>query len=196
MTMQEVGVANQLTLLRLALSPVFIAVFIIGGWGCYLAALLVAGLIELTDLLDGYIARSRKQTSDFGKLADPMADTVSRFSIFLCFLWGGFAELWVVALIFYRELIVAYIRVAAARAGTVLAARLSGKIKAMTQGIVILAILILIVLTPSNDPFALDTTKITARRLMILIVIVEVWSGFDYVRMSLPMLRSLLRRKP
>ena len=196
MTMQEVGVANQLTLLRLALSPVFIAVFIIGGWGCYLAALLVAGLIELTDLLDGYIARSRKQTSDFGKLADPMADTVSRFSIFLCFLWGGFAELWVVALIFYRELIVAYIRVAAARAGTVLAARLSGKIKAMTQGIVILAILMLIVLTPSNDPFALDTTKITARRLMILIAIVEVWSGFDYVRMSLPMLRSLLRRKP
>jgi len=195
-TMQEVGVANQLTLLRLALSPVFIAVFIIGGWGCYLAALLVAGLIELTDLLDGYIARSRKQTSDFGKLADPMADTVSRFSIFLCFLWGGFAELWVVALIFYRELIVAYIRVAAARAGTVLAARLSGKIKAMTQGIVILAILMLIVLTPSNDPFALDTTKITARRLMILIAIVEVWSGFDYVRMSLPMLRSLLRRKP
>jgi len=190
-----VGIANQITLFRLALSPVFIAVFILDGWWGHLAALLIAGAIEVTDLLDGYLARTRKQTSDFGKLVDPMADAVARFSIFLCFLWGEYAHLWVVALIFYRELVVAYIRVAAARAGVVMAARLSGKMKAITEGIVILAILILIVLTPRNDPFAVETTKETARWLMFLVAIAILWSGFDYLRAGLPLLKDLLKHK-
>lgn len=188
------GIANQLTLVRLGLSPVFIVVFIIGGvWG-HAGALALAVLFELTDLLDGYLARSRRETTDFGKLFDPMADSVSRFSVFLCFLWGGYAHLWVVALIFYRDFMVAYLRVAAARAGVVLAARLSGKMKAITQGIVILAILVLIVLTPQNDPFAVEQTKLIGRRLMVLVALVTLWSGLDYARASIQVVRRLLGR--
>lgn len=188
------GLANKLTLVRLGLSPVFIIVFIIGGvWG-HGGALALAVLFELTDLLDGYLARSRRETTDFGKLFDPMADSVSRFSVFLCFLWGGYAHLWVVALIFYRDFMVAYLRVAAARAGVVLAARLSGKMKAITQGIVILATLVLIVLTPQNDPFAVEQTKLIGQRLMVLVALVTLWSGLDYARASLEVVRRLLGR--
>jgi len=191
-----VGLANQLTMLRLCLSPVFVLVFLVGGPVGHALALVIAVLFEVTDFLDGYLARSRKDTTDFGKLSDPMADVVARFSVFLCFLWGGYAHLWMVVLIFYREFIVAYIRVAVARSGVVLAARLSGKMKALTQGIVILAILVLIVWTPLDDREGIEAAKRTAKWLMGLVVLVTLWSGADYLRMSLPALRGLLRRNP
>jgi CDP-diacylglycerol--glycerol-3-phosphate 3-phosphatidyltransferase len=189
-------VANQLTLFRLALSPTFVLVFIMGGTTGHVLALLIAIVIEITDILDGYVARTWNETSDFGKLVDPMADSVSRFSVFLCFLWAGYAHLWMVALIFYRDFIVAYIRIAAAKAGVVLAARISGKIKAITQGTVILAILFLIVLTPQNDQDMVEATKYTAHWLMGVVILVTLWSGSDYLRSSFPLIRGLLRRKP
>ncbi len=189
------GIANQLTLVRLALSPVFVAFFVLGGKLGYAAALAVAVVFELTDALDGYLARAKRELTDFGKLADPMADSVARFSVFLCFLWRGYADVWVVALVFYRDALVAYTRVAAARAGVVLSARLSGKIKAIAQGVVILAILVLIILTPPDDPLAAEATKAKAHTLMLLVAAVTLWSGFDYLRASLPLLRSLIRKR-
>jgi CDP-diacylglycerol--glycerol-3-phosphate 3-phosphatidyltransferase len=192
---ESVGIANQLTLLRLLLSPVFVLVFILGGTAGHALALAIAIAFEVTDLLDGHFARSRKETSDFGKLFDPMTDSIARFSVFLCFLWGGYAHLWMVALVFYRDLCVAYIRVAAARARMVLAARLSGKVKAITQGIVILAILLLILWTPQDDPLRVAATQTTAHWLMGLVVLVTLWSAFDYARSALPILRKLLARK-
>ena len=187
------GVANQLTLVRLILSPVFVLVFIMGGTAGHVLAFVIAILIEVTDVLDGYIARSWGETSDFGKLVDPMADSVSRFSVFLCFLWGGYAHLWMIAIIFYRDFIVAYIRIAAAKTGFVMAARISGKLKAITQGIVILAILLLIMLTPAHDMEMHEATQRTAQWLMGLVIFVTLWSGADYFRTSLPLIRSLMR---
>lgn len=185
------GIANRLTLLRLALSPVFVLVFVLGGRAGHVAAFVVAGLFEVTDVLDGYLARTRKEMTDFGKLMDPLADSVARFSVFLCFLWAGFAPLWVVVLLFYRDAMVAYTRVAAARAGVVLAARLSGKIKAITQGMVIMVTMGLIVL---SDPAAMPATQEKALYLMLLVAAVTLWSGADYFFSSLPMLRKLLKK--
>lgn len=190
------GIANQLTLVRLVLSPVFVVVFMIGGTAGHVLALLVAVTFEVTDLLDGYFARRRHETSDFGKLFDPMTDSISRFTVFLCLLWAGYAHLWMVALIFYRDLFVAYCRVASARSGTVLPARLSGKVKAIAQGIVILTILGLIVWTPQDDVVAVAASRLTAQWLMGLVVLVTMWSAVDYVRSSVPVLRTLLRRRP
>jgi len=191
-----VGIANQLTLSRLLLSPVFVLAFVLGGAAGHVAALVIAVLFEVTDLLDGYYARTRSDTTDFGKLFDPLADSVSRFSVFLCFLWGGYADLWVVALIFYRDSIVAYMRVAAAREGVVLAARLSGKMKAVTQGIVILAILLVITATPQGDSLAVGAAKTTAQYLMLIVGAVTAWSGVDYLWSVMPLLAKMLRRRP
>jgi CDP-diacylglycerol--glycerol-3-phosphate 3-phosphatidyltransferase len=191
-----VGIANQLTLSRLLLSPVFVLVFVLGGAVGHVAALVIAILFEVTDLLDGYYARTRSDMTDFGKLFDPLADSVSRFSVFLCFLWGGYADLWVVALIFYRDSIVAYVRVAAAREGVVLAARLSGKLKAVAQGIVILAILLVITATPQGDSLAVDAAKTTAQYLMLIVGAVTAWSGVDYLWSVMPLLARMLRRRP
>jgi CDP-diacylglycerol---glycerol-3-phosphate 3-phosphatidyltransferase len=189
-----VGIANQLTLVRLGLSPVFILVFVLGGLAGHVAAFVVAGLFEITDILDGYLARAKEEQTDFGKLMDPLADSVARFSVFLCFLGGGYAHIWVVALIFYRDAMVAYSRVAAAKAGVVMAARLSGKIKAIAQGIVIMVILGLIVWTELTDATAMADTREKACYLMLLVGAVTLWSGVDYLVSSLPMLRRLLKK--
>ncbi len=188
------GIANQLTLVRLALSPVFVLVFVLGGKAGHVGAFVIAGLFEVTDILDGYLARAKKEQTDFGRLMDPLADSVARFSVFLCFLAYGYAHVWVVALVFYRDAMVAYSRVAAARAGVVMAARLSGKIKAIVQGIVILVILGLLVLTRLDDPAAVALTMTRAHHLMLVVAAVTLWSGVDYLFSSLPMLRRLLKK--
>src|SRR6056297_2366443 len=112
-------IPNYLTLVRLALAPVFIAVYVTGGTPAAVAALAVAVTFEITDLLDGYIARSYNQVSSIGKLIDPMADSISRFSVFLAFVTEQSVQkdpwpVLLVAMIFYRDAIVAYIRIFAA----------------------------------------------------------------------------------
>jgi CDP-diacylglycerol--glycerol-3-phosphate 3-phosphatidyltransferase len=185
-----VGIANKLTLVRLGLSPVFVGAFVAGGKAGYAAALAIACVFELTDALDGYLARAKKEMTDFGKLMDPFADSVARFSVFLCFLSGGYTEVWVVALLFYRDAMVAYTRVASARAGVVLSARFSGKLKAVVQGAAIIAVMTLIVLTPANDPL----TRKRAHYIMLAVAAVTLWSGVDYVISSLPVMHKLLKK--
>jgi len=69
-----VNVANALTVLRLVLVPVFVACLLAGGTGWRVAAFVVFGVASVTDLLDGRLARSRGLITDFGKIADPIAD--------------------------------------------------------------------------------------------------------------------------
>ncbi len=68
---------NAITLGRILLSPVFILFFIRGG-DYYFAAFVVGLLFELTDFLDGALARHSNQVTGFGKIFDPLADSISR----------------------------------------------------------------------------------------------------------------------
>ena len=101
------------------------------GW---LALVLVAlVLAEISDGIDGAVARRTGSTSDVGKLLDPLADSIFRFFVFLGFYAAGWIPLWMVTVFFVRDLVVAYLRVFAALEQVVLAARRSGKIKAVVQ---------------------------------------------------------------
>ena len=171
--------ANALTASRIALSPVFIACFFIaGGWG-KLAAFLIACLFELTDALDGYIARTRGEVSGIGKLMDPFADSVSRFSVFLCLLGARYVPVWMVAIIFYRDAIVSYLRIGAAANAYLMGARTSGKIKAVVQGVATVSITFLIAVE-SFGRLAWDVRQI-AYWAMAVVTAVTVWSGVDYL---------------
>ena len=78
--------ANKLTLTRLALAPVFLVVFLATGpWGRLVCLVLLLGGVTL-DWADGYLARSRGEVSDLGKLLDPLADSVMFVTAFLCLL--------------------------------------------------------------------------------------------------------------
>ncbi len=132
---------NKLTVGRLILSPLFFIVYFIPDWtggfeelSGYLLIIIFLG-IEISDFLDGYIARKYNLVSDLGKVLDPFADVVSRLTYFLCFAWAGIMPLWVFLIIMYRELGIIFFRMIMMKRGTVVAASLWGKLKAITYAV-------------------------------------------------------------
>jgi CDP-diacylglycerol--glycerol-3-phosphate 3-phosphatidyltransferase len=144
---RRVRLANLLTLSRIALAPFFVWAFLAGhteggSTRAQWTALAIALSFELTDAFDGWVARARGEVSDFGKILDPLADSISRYTVFLCFLVAGYADVWSVAIIFWRDAVISTLRVVAAGQGVVVAARTWGKAKAVVQAVAILAILV------------------------------------------------------
>ncbi len=141
----KLNLPNKLTLLRVALVPVFMVFAAFGGFGterfspvaCLLAGI-VFGAASLTDLLDGKIARSRGLVTDFGKFADPLADKMLTTAAFIYMVCDGVCSPVVLAVVLFREFAVAGIRMLAAAGSQVIAANLWGKVKTVVQMVVIL----------------------------------------------------------
>ena len=171
--------ANALTASRIVLAPVFIICFMADGAASKFAAFIIACLFEITDLLDGYLARSRDEVTGIGKLIDPLADSISRFSVFLCLLARDYVPVWMIAIIFYRDAMVSYIRVGAAAHEVVLAARTTGKIKAICQGIVTVSVTGLIA-AQAAQWIELPVRDITWWA-MAAVTAVTVLAGIDYL---------------
>ena len=125
---------NVITTIRLPLAPL-VVVFLVTGtlWGTVVAAFL-AVILEVTDLLDGWIARRYGIVTDFGALYDPFSDAFCRYTVFLGLYAIGVADLWMVIAIFYRDSAISFFRTVAANRNVVLGARWSGKAKALVQG--------------------------------------------------------------
>jgi len=198
----HITLASQITLSRIVLAPVFIAVFFYDGDGSFgnnnlifqILALLMAIASAVTDWLDGYVARKYGQVTTLGKYLDPWSDKVSTMTMFLCFLGTGWASVTIVALIFYRESAVETLRTLAAGEGEVIAARRSGKWKTGIQIGVIIAILVfgcvdglLRDLHVAWGPWDLFW-RIAPRTLMWIVALVTVASGVEYFHASRKML--------
>ena len=121
--------ANKLTLLRVAIIPLFLAVLYWGFPGSNYVALTIFILASLTDFADGYIARHYDQVTDFGKFMDPLADKVLVVTAMLWFVECGRMPAWAVAIVIFREFAVSGMRLIAAERGRVIAAGWSGKVK-------------------------------------------------------------------
>jgi CDP-diacylglycerol--glycerol-3-phosphate 3-phosphatidyltransferase len=152
------------------------------GWlGWVLGALVLA---EISDGIDGAVARRTGSTSDVGKLLDPLADSIFRFFVFLGFYAAGWIPLWMVTVFFVRDLAVAYLRVFAALRQVVLAARRSGKIKAVVQATAQIATLVfaLIECMGWSERFAGFRIPVEpiCYGLVLLAAGVTAWSAVDY----------------
>lgn len=144
----RVNLPNTITVVRIGLTPLVPILVLQEDAGLRLAAFGVYVAAALSDLWDGYLARSRDQTTDFGKVADPIADKLL-IAVALVPLWwlttreaglGGLplfggVPLWVVIVLLGRELLITGMRMFAARRGVVLAAARVGKYKAFTQNL-------------------------------------------------------------
>ena len=118
--------ASKITLVRVFMIPVFMAVLLMGfNW----AALIIFAVASLTDFVDGYIARHYNQTSDFGKFLDPLADKLLVTAAMLIFVQWSRMPAWAVMIVLAREFAVSGLRMVAATGGKVLAAGWSGKVK-------------------------------------------------------------------
>ena len=135
---------NKLTLLRIFMIPVFVALFYITAIPCnFILSAVVFALAAVTDFLDGYIARKYNLVTDFGKFLDPIADKVlvSTALIVLIGILPWYSAI-MVATILARELIISGFRLVAAGKGLVIAADKSGKIKTFFTDITIVVLLI------------------------------------------------------
>jgi CDP-diacylglycerol---glycerol-3-phosphate 3-phosphatidyltransferase len=126
------NVANALTMLRLALVPVCVALLVEGGAAYRVAAFGAFAVASATDLLDGELARRRNLITDFGKIADPIADKALTGSALVTLSWLGELAWWVTIVILARELAVTALRFWVIRRGVIAASR-GGKIKTMLQ---------------------------------------------------------------
>ena len=166
-----VNVANALTVLRICLVPVFVACLAAGGTWWRLAALAAFGGASLTDLLDGELARRRGLVTDFGKIADPIADKALTGAALITLSVIGELPVWVTALIMVRELGITVLRFAVIKRG-VIAASQGGKLKTLLQIIAIC----LYVLPPSFGIPVLIREVVMGAALVVTLV-----TGVDYV---------------
>ena len=130
---------NKLTILRIVLVPVCL---LLAGYGQYLPAAAVFALAAITDALDGHIARKKQLITNFGKFADPIADKILVLSMMIVLSAREMLPLWLPVILVFRELMVDGLRMVAAEQGQVVAADWSGKVKTVSQIVLIIYALI------------------------------------------------------
>jgi CDP-diacylglycerol--glycerol-3-phosphate 3-phosphatidyltransferase len=171
------NIANWLTAARIVLVPVVVAGLVAGGIAWRLVALAAFGVASVTDLLDGRVARSRGLVTDFGKIADPVADKALTGAALICLSSLGELPWWVTAVIMVRELGVTLLRFWVIRKGVIAASR-GGKVKTVLQ---IIAICLYIL--PWGNSIARDVVMGAA-------VAATVVTGFDYVLRAMRLRRG------
>ncbi|MDR3242758.1 MAG: CDP-diacylglycerol--glycerol-3-phosphate 3-phosphatidyltransferase [Clostridiales Family XIII bacterium] len=163
--------ANQLTMFRVVLIPVFMALLLTGRYYASAAVFVVA---SLTDALDGFIARKYGLITNFGKLMDPLADKLLVVSALVCLVELGDIPAWMAVVILAREFTITALRSVAAGEGVVIAADKSGKLKTVFQMAAIIMILL------KNQPFELIGVPFASVLLWIALLL-TVYSGAEYL---------------
>lgn len=128
-----VNLPNALTVVRLVLVPVFIVLGLQQSWSALWAAFVVFVVAAITDRFDGELARSWGQITDFGRIADPIADKALTLCGFGLLSFQGFLPWWLTILIAVRELGITAMRAFFLRRGVVVSANQAGKLKTFMQ---------------------------------------------------------------
>ncbi len=167
--MFDASVPNLLTVFRMLLVPVLIAAMLSSWVHGDLLALVIFTVASATDALDGWIARRKDITSNFGKLVDPLADKLLVTAALVSLVQLDRLEAWVAMVIIAREFAVTGLRqLAMEQGGDVVAASVWGKLKTILQ---VVMILLLIAIEPAN---------LLVDLVVYATVIVTVASGADY----------------
>lgn len=185
--------ANIVTIIRILLVPAFVAA-LLSPWPEWLgltgftdqwksvAAAFVFIIISCTDWLDGYLARSRNEVTDFGKFVDPLADKILVFAALLALIELDVLPSWPVLIILAREFIVSGVRMIAASHGEVIAASWYGKAKTVTQ---IIAIVLFLLkdsfIFPGLNTASPNPLYFLAWFVMVIALILTIVSMLDYL---------------
>ena len=151
----KLNLANQLTLLRLALVPFFLVFTIADSFETRLIALIIFIIASLTDLWDGKIARARGEVTKLGIFLDPLADKFLISTAFVAFVQIEEIHVpaWMVVLIIGREFLITGLRTLAASSGRILPATRAGKFKTTSQIVAIITILVILAVNSGLERF-------------------------------------------
>ncbi|OFV87725.1 MAG: CDP-diacylglycerol--glycerol-3-phosphate 3-phosphatidyltransferase [Acidobacteria bacterium RBG_16_70_10] len=164
---------NALTLLRIFLVPVLVAVLLTRVDGHVFLGAGIFALAVATDYLDGYLARRRNQVTRLGILLDPLADKLLIAAAFLSLVEMGLVPAWVVMIILARELAVTGLRNVAAGRGVLIGASALGKAKMVAQVTCVLLLLL-------SRPY--PVLRAPALGALVVVVALTLGSGADYAR--------------
>jgi CDP-diacylglycerol--glycerol-3-phosphate 3-phosphatidyltransferase len=164
-----VNLPNALTLLRILLVPVLVVALLDATPSAKWFAAAVFATAAFTDGLDGYLARSRRSETTFGKVMDPIADKLLVAAALISLVSLERLAPWVAMVIIAREFAVSGLRIAAGAQGVVIPASILGKVKTVTQVVAILALIA-----------AHDTGDWWVQALLYTAVAATVISGADY----------------
>ena len=164
----ELNLPNKLTLLRIALVPVYL-VLLAGGFNWL--ALIVFAAASLTDMMDGKLARKYNLITNFGKFMDPIADKLLTHTAFILLCAMGRLNVVACIICIAREFVVSGLRLVAVEQGHVIAAGMSGKIKTVLQMILALW------LTAFGVNFIGDVLALAAAALTLYSMIEYVWQN-------------------
>lgn len=142
---------NKLTLFRIGLTFLFMALLFLRITGAKYMALCCFIIACATDYLDGRIARNRSEVTRFGKLMDPVADKIMVLAAFLAFVELKIIPGWMVVVIISREVLVTGLRLLAASSGNVLGATRMGKHKMLSQMTAIIIIMLYLALKETES---------------------------------------------
>lgn len=176
------NIANILTMVRLVLVPAFVLLLLQEGgydpvWRAWAWAAFAVAMI--TDIFDGHLARTYNLVTDFGKIADPIADKAIMGSALICLSALGDLPWWVTGVILFRELGITLLRFWVIRHGVIPASR-GGKMKTLAQGTA--AGMYVLVLTGPLATFRFWV--------MAVAVVLTVVTGLDYVRQAVVLRRQ------
>ncbi|WP_440117870.1 CDP-diacylglycerol--glycerol-3-phosphate 3-phosphatidyltransferase [Paenibacillus sp. QZ-Y1] len=177
----NLNLANQITLARIALIPVFMVCF----WNqqSVMLAVIIFAVAAGTDKLDGYVARKYNQVTNLGKLLDPLADKLLIAVALIMMVQENLINSWIAVIIIGREIVITALRMVATEQGIALAADRYGKIKMVLQVAAILTILL------NNYPFHLLTDIRVDIALLWVATGVTLLSGLNYIWANYRMLR-------
>ena len=173
---------NKLSVTRALLIPVMVALMYMDNRVCSILAAAVFGVAAFTDYLDGHIARERGLVTDFGKFIDPVADKLLNLSAMVMLTRTALLPHWVVIVVLARELCVDGLRMVAVGHGKVIAAGWLGKIKTVSQIVLVLWLMITGLPVGGN---------VVSLLIAVWVVVITLWSGVDYFVKNIDCVKSV-----
>ena len=179
--MKKENIPNALTLIRVVMIPIFIAILSLShSYTGHIVAAVIFAIASITDYLDGFLARKWNVVSNFGKFADPMADKLLVMSAFIMMIELKMVPAWITAVIICRELAVTGLRLLLVETGgVVLPAAMPGKIKTFSQMFAII--------------FLLFHWDLLGQITLYVALIFTVYSGYEYFKGSAYLFKDTFR---
>lgn len=177
---------NKLTLLRVLMIPLFIALALIDNVWCRWGTVAVFIIASVTDFFDGYLARKYNLVTNFGKFMDPLADKLLVLAALCALVHFNIASVWAVFVITLREFAVTGLRLVAVERGRVIAASMWGKVKTTVQMIVIGFALAPFEFLNVPVFFGMSVNYLT----IWIAAVITVISGIDYVAKNIEVFKD------
>ena len=189
---------NQLTTLRIILTPIFFFLFISDDPLLKQIALIIYFIAAITDWYDGWLARKFNYITNWGKFMDPLADKFLTSAAFIAFVILGFVPLWMVTIIIVRDFYVTGLRIYADIQNKAFTTSKLAKVKTFTQMIFVFYLLIVITLKTiqplaanSNHLLNMLTDHYFVYYTMLIITLFTFYTGITYTRNNLTLIKEL-----